>query len=50
MARRYCLKEELLVKVKLSKTDEDYDMESEERKKLRIATDMNYLTYTELIC
>jgi hypothetical protein len=40
----------LLGKVKISKTDEDYDMESEEGKKLTIAADMNELAYTELIC
>jgi hypothetical protein len=31
------------------RTDEDYDMESEEGKKLTIADDMNELVYTELI-
>jgi hypothetical protein len=46
-ARRYGLKGVLLVKV--SKTDEDCDMESEEGKKLTIAADMNELAYTELI-
>jgi hypothetical protein len=39
----------LLGKVKVSRTDEDYDMESEEGKKLTIAADMNELAYTELI-
>jgi hypothetical protein len=37
------------MKVKVPRTDEDYDMESEEVKKLNIATDMNELVYTELI-
>jgi hypothetical protein len=45
-ARRYGFKDVLLGKVR---TDEDYDMESEERKKLTIAADMNELAYTELI-
>jgi hypothetical protein len=48
-ARRYGLKDLLLGKVKVSRTDEDYDMESEEGKKLTIAADMNELAYTELI-
>jgi hypothetical protein len=39
----------LLGKVKVSRTDEDYDMESEEGKNLTIAADMNELAYTELI-
>jgi hypothetical protein len=39
----------LLGKVKVPRTDEDYDMESEEGKKLTIAADMNKLAYTELI-
>jgi hypothetical protein len=39
----------LLGKVKVPRTDEDYDMESEEGKKLTIAADMNELAYTELI-
>jgi hypothetical protein len=39
----------LLEKVKAPKTDEDYDMEPEEGKKLTIAADMNKLAYTELI-
>jgi hypothetical protein len=37
------------VKVKVPRTDEDYDMESEEGKKLTIAADMNEIAYTELI-
>jgi hypothetical protein len=39
----------LLGKVKVPKSDEDYDMESEEGKKLTITYDMNELAYTELI-
>jgi hypothetical protein len=39
----------LLGKVKVPKTNEDYDMESEEGKKLTTAADMNELAYTELI-
>jgi hypothetical protein len=39
----------LLGKVKVPRTDENYDMESEEGKKLIIADDMNKLAYTELI-
>jgi hypothetical protein len=39
----------LLGKVKVPRTDEDYDMESEEGKKLTIAEDMNELAYTELV-
>jgi hypothetical protein len=39
----------LLGKVKVPRTYEDYDMESEEGKKLTIAADMNELAYTELI-
>jgi hypothetical protein len=39
----------LLGKVKVSGTDEDYDMTSEEGKKLTIAADMNELAYTDLI-
>jgi hypothetical protein len=39
----------LLGKVKVSRTDEDYDMESEKGKNLTIAADMNELAYTELI-
>jgi hypothetical protein len=35
--------------VKIPKTDEVYDMESEEGKKLIIAADKNELAYTELI-
>jgi hypothetical protein len=34
---------------KVAKADDDYDMESEEGKKLTIAADMNELVYTELI-
>jgi hypothetical protein len=39
----------LLGKVKVPRTDEDYDMVSEEGKKLTIAADMNELACTELI-
>jgi hypothetical protein len=49
MSRRYSLKDALLGKVKVTRTDEDYDMESEEGKKLTIAANMNESVYTELI-
>jgi hypothetical protein len=39
-ARRLCIKDVLLGKVKVPRTDEDYDMESEEGKKLMIAADI----------
>jgi hypothetical protein len=48
-ARRYGFKDLLLGKVKVPKTDEDYNMESEEGKTLTIIADMNKLAYTELI-
>jgi hypothetical protein len=48
-ARRYGFKDILLGKVKVPRTDEDYDMGSDEGKKLTIAADMNELAYTELI-
>jgi hypothetical protein len=48
-ARCYGFKDLLLGKVKVPRTDEDYDMESEEGKKLKIAVDMNELAYTELL-
>jgi hypothetical protein len=48
-ARRYGFKNVLLGKVKIPKTDEDHDLESEEGKKLSIAAEMNELAYTELI-
>jgi hypothetical protein len=48
-ARCYGFKDGLLRKFKVSKTDEDYHMESEEGKKLTVAADMNGLAYTELI-
>jgi hypothetical protein len=48
-ARRYGFKNVLLGKDKISKTDEDYDLESEEGKKLSIAAEMNELAHTELI-
>jgi hypothetical protein len=48
-ARRYGFKDLFLGKVKVPRTDEDYDVESEEEKKLTIAADMNELAYTEQI-
>jgi hypothetical protein len=48
-SRLYGFKDVLLGKFKVPMTDEDYDMESEEGKKLTIAADMNELAYTELI-
>jgi hypothetical protein len=48
-AGRYGFKDVFLGKFKVPRTDEDYDMESEEGKKLTIAADMNELAYTELI-
>jgi hypothetical protein len=48
-ARCYGFNDVLLGKVKVSRTDEEYDMGSEEGKKLTIAADMNELAYTELI-
>jgi gag-polypeptide of LTR copia-type len=48
-SRSYGFKDVLLGKVKIPKTDEVYDMESEEGKKFIIAADMNELAYTELI-
>jgi hypothetical protein len=48
-SRQYGFKDVLLGKVKIPKTDEVYDMELEEGKKLIIAKDMNELVYTELI-
>jgi hypothetical protein len=48
-ARRYGFKDMLLGKVRIPKTDEDYEMDSEEGQKLTIAADMNELAYTELI-
>jgi hypothetical protein len=48
-SRRYGFKDVLLGKVKIPKTDEVYDMESEEGKKMIIAADINELAYTELI-
>jgi tellurite resistance-related uncharacterized protein len=47
-ARRYGFKDVLLGKVKVPRNDEDYDMESEEGKKLTIAADINELVYAEL--
>jgi hypothetical protein len=40
---------QFLGKVKIPRTNEDYDMDSVEGKKLTIAADMNELAYTELI-
>ena len=48
-ARRYGFKDVLLGKVRIPKTDEDYETDTEEGKKLMIAADMNELAYTELI-
>jgi hypothetical protein len=48
-ARRYGFEDVLLGKVKVPKTDEDYDIESEEGKKLTISADINELACTELI-
>jgi hypothetical protein len=48
-SRRYGFKDVLLGKVKIPKTDEVYDMDSEEVKNFIIAADMNELAYTELI-
>jgi predicted NACHT family NTPase len=49
-SRRYGFKDVLLGKVKIFKTDEVYDMELEEGKKIIIAAaDKNELAYTELI-
>jgi hypothetical protein len=39
----------LLGKIKVPRTDEDYDMELEEGKKITISADMNELSYTVLI-
>jgi hypothetical protein len=47
--RHYGFKDVLIGKVKVPRTDEDYDMESEEGTKVIIAADMNELAYTELI-
>jgi hypothetical protein len=33
----------------IPRTDEDYDIKLKERKKLKVATDMNELAYTEII-
>jgi hypothetical protein len=47
--RRYGFKDLLLGNVNILRTDEDYDMNSDEGKKLTTAADMNELAYTELI-
>jgi hypothetical protein len=47
--KRYYFKDVLLGKVKVPKADADYDIKSEERKKLTISADMNELASTELI-
>jgi hypothetical protein len=39
----------LLGKVRILKTDEDYNMDTEEGKRLMVAADLNELAYTELI-
>jgi hypothetical protein len=36
--------------VRIPKTDEDYEMDAEEGKRLMIAADLNELAYTGLIC
>jgi hypothetical protein len=38
-----------LGKVRIPMTDEDYEVDTDEEKKLTIAADMNELAYTELI-
>jgi hypothetical protein len=48
-ARGYGFKDVLLGKVKVPRTGEDYDTESQEGKKLTIVADMSELAYTELI-
>jgi hypothetical protein len=48
-ARCYGFEDVLLGKVRISMTDEDYEVDTEEAKKMRIAADMNELAYTELI-
>jgi hypothetical protein len=47
--RRYGFKDVLLGKVRIPMTDEDYEVDIEEGKKLGIAAHMNELAYTELI-
>jgi hypothetical protein len=47
--RCYGFKDVLLGKVRIPMTDEDYEVDTEEKKKLRIATDMNELVYTEMV-
>jgi hypothetical protein len=48
-AKHYDFKDLLLGKFKVPRTDEDYDMESEEGKMLTIAVDINELAFLELI-
>jgi hypothetical protein len=48
-ASRYGFKDVLLGKVRIPMTDKDYEVDTEEGKKLRITADMNELAYTELI-
>jgi hypothetical protein len=48
-ARRYGFKDVILGKVRIPMTDEDYEVDTEEEKKLGIAADMNELAYTEII-
>jgi hypothetical protein len=48
-ARHYSFKDVLLGKVRIPMTDEEYEVDTEEGKKLRIAADMNELAYTEMI-
>jgi hypothetical protein len=47
-ARFYGFNDVLLGKARIPKTDENYEMDSEQGKKLTTATDMNELAYTEL--
>ena len=48
-AQRYGFKDVLLGKVTIPKTDEVFNVESEERKKMMMTADLNELAYTELI-
>jgi hypothetical protein len=48
-ARSYGFKDVILGKVRIPMTDEDYEVDTEEGMKLRIAADINELAYTELI-
>ena len=48
-AKRYGFKDVLLGKVTIPKTDEVFNVESEEGKKMTMTADLNELAYTELI-